>query len=152
MRTLLILASLACAIAMQPPSFKLDALNKLNTSSGDGCHTVGGKCVAPYPGNEWLHPKIHQSPDCLHLGGWHDVAGALTFKGEHHVFQALEPPSRGRDSFHSAYVLPLFVCLAGVFPVLIAGRLARAAPRRSGGVTLSPRIWCTGKTRAVVCT
>ena len=37
---------------------------------------VGGKCVMPYPGNAWQHPKIHQSPDCLHLGGWHDVAGA----------------------------------------------------------------------------
>eukprot|EP00656_Telonema_subtile_P006023 TRINITY_DN12768_c0_g2_i1.p1 TRINITY_DN12768_c0_g2~~TRINITY_DN12768_c0_g2_i1.p1 ORF type:complete len:507 (+),score=67.93 TRINITY_DN12768_c0_g2_i1:174-1694(+) len=52
-----------------------------------GCTTVGGKCVAPYPGSAWLHPKIHQSPDCLHLDGWHDMAGALSFKGEHHVFQ-----------------------------------------------------------------
>ena len=26
--------------------------------------------VIPYPGNEWTHPKIHQSPDCLHKGGW----------------------------------------------------------------------------------
>ena len=50
-----------------------------------GCKTVGGKCVAPYPGNAWQHPKIHQSPDCLHLGGWHDMAGALTYKGEHHA-------------------------------------------------------------------
>ena len=30
-----------------------------------------GVCVAPYPGKEWQHPKIHQSPDCLHLSGWH---------------------------------------------------------------------------------
>ena len=61
-----------------------------------GCGTVGGKCVAPYPGNAWQHPKIHQSPDCLHLGGWHDVAGALTLpeKGEHHVFQGC-PTSQG---------------------------------------------------------
>ena len=59
-----------------------------------GCKQVGGKCVAPYPGADFLHPKIHQSPDCLHLGGWHDVAGALTFKGEHHVFQGC-PASLG---------------------------------------------------------
>ena len=83
---------------------------------------VGGKCVMPYPGNAWQHPKIHQSPDCLHLGGWHDVAGALPpppaapalpcsslsrplnqaragalslpEKGEHHVFQGC-PASQG---------------------------------------------------------
>ena len=54
--------------------------------SPKGCHVVGGSCVMPYPGNEWNHPKIHQSPDCLHLGGWHDMAGALTFKGMHHAF------------------------------------------------------------------
>lgn len=38
-----------------------------------GCKTVDGQCVMPYPGSDYLHPKIHQSPDCLHLGGWHDV-------------------------------------------------------------------------------
>ena len=64
-----------------------------------GCTQVGGKCVAPYPGADFLHPKIHQSPDCLHLGGWHDVAGALTFKGVHHVFQGC-PASKGWS--HSA--------------------------------------------------
>jgi hypothetical protein len=64
-----------------------------------GCHEVGGKCVMPYPGADFLHPKIHQSPDCLHLGGWHDVAGALTFEGEHHVFQGC-PASAGWS--HSA--------------------------------------------------
>lgn len=68
-----------------------------------GCKTWDGKCVAPYPGNEWQHPKIHQSPDCLHLGGWHDMAGALTFDGvnglEHHAFQGC-PASQGWS--HSA--------------------------------------------------
>ena len=88
-----------------------------------GCTTVGGQCIMPYPGNKWQHPKIHQSPDCcafdparaivfcsssrtptasvtlhcgtaVHLGGWHDVAGALTFKGEHHIFQGC-PVSQG---------------------------------------------------------
>ena len=64
-----------------------------------GCTQVGGKCVAPYPGADFLHPKIHQSPDCLHLRGWHDVAGALTFQGVHHVFQGC-PASKGWS--HSA--------------------------------------------------
>ena len=56
-----------------------------------GCKAWDGECIAPYPGNVWQHPKIHQSPDCLHIGGWHDMAGALTFVGvnglEHHAFQ-----------------------------------------------------------------
>ena len=68
-----------------------------------GCKTWDGKCVQPYPGEEWQHPKIHQSPDCLHLGGWHDMAGALTFDGtnglEHHAFQGC-PASQGWS--HSA--------------------------------------------------
>eukprot|EP00040_Diaphanoeca_grandis_P043581 m.9702 g.9702 ORF g.9702 m.9702 type:complete len:637 (-) comp7875_c0_seq1:107-2017(-) len=41
----------------------------------------------PYPGANYTHPKIHQSPDCLHDHGWHDMAGALTFDGVHHAFQ-----------------------------------------------------------------
>ena len=32
-------------------------------------------------------PKIHNAPACLNKGGWHDIAGALTYKGTHHVFQ-----------------------------------------------------------------
>lgn len=40
-----------------------------------------------YPGAPWIAPKIHHSPSCLWKHGWHDVAGALTFKGTHHVFQ-----------------------------------------------------------------
>ena len=47
----------------------------------------------PYPGPAFIAPKIHHSPDCLHEGGWHDVAGALTFKGTHHVWQGC--PGRG---------------------------------------------------------
>ena len=43
--------------------------------------------VAGYPGPAWVAPKLHHSPDCLHHASWHDVAGALTFKGTHHVFQ-----------------------------------------------------------------
>ena len=41
----------------------------------------------PYPGPAWTSPKIHHSPGCLHRGGWHDIAAALTFSGSHHVFQ-----------------------------------------------------------------
>lgn len=48
----------------------------------------------PYPGPDYTHPKIHQSPDCLHRRGWHDMAGALTFKGVHHAFQGC-PASGG---------------------------------------------------------
>ena len=54
----------------------------------ENCKTWDGKCVMPYPGDSWTHPKIHQSPDCLHLGGWHDVAGALSYKGDHHVMSS----------------------------------------------------------------
>ena len=53
-----------------------------------------GACAASYPGPSYVAPKIHHSPDCLHIGGWHDVAGALTFKGTHHVFQGC-PASSG---------------------------------------------------------
>jgi len=60
----------------------------------DSCKEVGGKCNEPYPGPEYTHPKLHQSPDCLHIGGWHDMAGALTFKGVHHAFQGC-PASQG---------------------------------------------------------
>ena len=47
----------------------------------------------PYPGPPYVQSKIHQSPDCLHEGGWHDMAGALTYLAEgeatvtHHAFQ-----------------------------------------------------------------
>jgi len=50
--------------------------------------------LPPYPGPNFTHPRIHQSPDCLHLDGWHDIAGALTHKGLHHVFQGC-PASGG---------------------------------------------------------
>ncbi len=45
-------------------------------------------------------PKVHHSPSCLHIEGWHDVAGALTFKGHHHVFQGC-PASSGWSHAHS---------------------------------------------------
>ena len=30
----------------------------------------------------------------MHIGGWHDIAGALTFNDEHHIFQGC-PASLG---------------------------------------------------------
>eukprot|EP00041_Stephanoeca_diplocostata_P037996 m.1466875 g.1466875 ORF g.1466875 m.1466875 type:complete len:661 (+) comp25138_c0_seq20:3388-5370(+) len=59
-----------------------------------GCTSVNGTCDVPYPGENFTHPKIHQSPDCLHLDGWHDMAGALSYKGTHHAFQGC-PKSTG---------------------------------------------------------
>ena len=53
-----------------------------------------GPAPGPYPGPDYQHPKIHNSPECLHIRGWHDVAGALSYKGEHHVFQGC-PESGG---------------------------------------------------------
>ena len=48
----------------------------------------------PYPGPDALKPRIHLSPDCLHVGGWHDMAAALTHEGVHHAFQGC-PASGG---------------------------------------------------------
>ena len=59
------------------------------------CPSGFDACVCPGPwGDGWEEPKIHQSPDCLHLHGWHDMAGALTHKGVHHAFQGC-PASGG---------------------------------------------------------
>jgi hypothetical protein len=41
----------------------------------------------PYPGPSWSWPTLHNSPPCLHAGGWHDVAGALLWDGTAHLFQ-----------------------------------------------------------------
>eukprot|EP00299_Pterocystis_sp_00344_P013836 c6820_g1_i1.p1 GENE.c6820_g1_i1~~c6820_g1_i1.p1 ORF type:complete len:642 (-),score=131.63 c6820_g1_i1:877-2802(-) len=46
----------------------------------------------PYPGDNWIVPQIHYSPDCLRVGGWHDIAGTMTLVEDddsliHHVFQ-----------------------------------------------------------------
>ena len=41
-----------------------------------------------FPGPEHLHPKIHYTRDEVSCrGGWHDIAGALTHRGVHHVYQ-----------------------------------------------------------------
>eukprot|EP01047_Picozoa_sp_COSAG01_P035633 COSAG01_NODE_2746_length_7150_cov_2.735924_4_plen_738_part_00 len=41
----------------------------------------------PYPGPSFVHPLIHHSPDPLHIGGWHDMTGALTHGGQYHTWQ-----------------------------------------------------------------
>ena len=41
-----------------------------------------------YPGDAHLHPTIHFAPDVVaNQGGWHDIAGAFTSNGIHHIFQ-----------------------------------------------------------------
>eukprot|EP00756_Hemistasia_phaeocysticola_P052942 Hpha_TRINITY_DN28274_c0_g1::TRINITY_DN28274_c0_g1_i1::g.116785::m.116785 len=51
--------------------------------------SVSAQCSMgpPYPGPWWQVPTVHNSPTCLHNGGWHDIAGAFTLGTEHHVFQ-----------------------------------------------------------------
>ncbi|GMI60365.1 hypothetical protein ScalyP_jg6725 [Parmales sp. scaly parma] len=44
--------------------------------------------ASAYPGEEFLHPTIHFSHSAVaNGGGWHDIAGAFTNKGKHHIFQ-----------------------------------------------------------------
>ena len=41
-----------------------------------------------YPGDAHLHPTLHFTPSYISdRGGWHDIAGAITHKGVHHIFQ-----------------------------------------------------------------
>ena len=41
-----------------------------------------------FPGPVHLHPQIHFAPSVVsEHGGWHDIAGAFTHKGLHHIFQ-----------------------------------------------------------------
>jgi hypothetical protein len=59
-----------------------------------GTHWTGATCPIPppappppYPGPAWVVPTVHNSPACTHLPNWHDIAGALYYKGAWHVFQ-----------------------------------------------------------------
>ena len=63
-----------------------------------------GPVHRPYPGPTWNHPRIHQSPDCLHDSGWHDMAGAITFNGLHHAFQGCPSAGGWSHSISSDYV------------------------------------------------
>ena len=41
-----------------------------------------------FPGSPHLQPAIHFAPDYVALKrGWHDIAGAITHKGIHHIYQ-----------------------------------------------------------------
>jgi hypothetical protein len=53
-----------------------------------------------YPGPAFQRPKIHNSPDCLHNPGWHDMAGAISVGRVHHVFQGC-PDGPGSDSWNN---------------------------------------------------
>jgi hypothetical protein len=42
----------------------------------------------PFPGPAFLRPKVHFAPPIVAThGSWHDIAGAFTHKGRHHIFQ-----------------------------------------------------------------
>lgn len=58
--------------------------------TGAAPRATGAECqnpAPPYPGPTWQHPVFHNSPGCLHIGGWHDIAGALYWDGVYNVFQ-----------------------------------------------------------------
>jgi hypothetical protein len=88
-----------CCLKNRVPSIEVTAMHWTGVvprAIGPDGH-VNNVCAdppPPYPGDEWLHPKIHNSPNCLHEGGWHDIAGALSHRGTHHVFQGC-PHSHG---------------------------------------------------------
>ena len=70
------------------------------------CTDAADCCAWPswfYPGPAYTHPKVHNSPNCLHNHGWHDMAGALTIGGQHHVFQGCpDGPGAGAWGDHPA--------------------------------------------------
>ena len=83
----------------KPTCYSLDgACCFLRTAAAYGAGSTNpgatGGSTEPLPAFDFNNPKIHQSPDCVHEGGWHDMAGALTFKGVHHSFQGC-PASGG---------------------------------------------------------
>ena len=44
--------------------------------------------VTSFPGPQHLHPTVHYARGLVsQQGGWHDIAGAITSKGVHHIFQ-----------------------------------------------------------------
>jgi len=69
-----------------------------------------GKCLPPppppppppFPGPAWVAPTVHNSPLCTHLPNWHDIAGALFYKGFWHVFQGSAACNGVRAGWHHA--------------------------------------------------
>lgn len=43
--------------------------------------------VPPPPSPAYLTPKIHFVKAVYNNGGWHDIAGAITHNGVHHIYQ-----------------------------------------------------------------
>ena len=51
-------------------------------------HLLSVSLVVAFPGEAFLHPTIHFTPSYVSdKGGWHDVAGAITHNGVHHIYQ-----------------------------------------------------------------
>ena len=50
--------------------------------------------------------SVHFTRSCLARGGWHDVAGAITINGTHHVFQGC--PNAGGWRYVPLFLLALF--------------------------------------------
>lgn len=64
--------------------------NVSGTSPGGGWHTYMKDYVPPprFPGPLYLQPNVHFAPPVVATrGGWHDIAGAFTYNGLHHIFQ-----------------------------------------------------------------
>ena len=74
-------ATAACLVAAPA-----DAGHTESECTGIGPNGKKGP-AQPYPGPAWIPPKIHHSPDCLHVHNPHDIAAAITLDGVHHVWQ-----------------------------------------------------------------
>ena len=51
-----------------------------------------------FPTADFLRPRYHHSPPCVHQSGWHDITAALSYKGKYHVFMGCPG---GDGWFHS---------------------------------------------------
>jgi hypothetical protein len=95
----------------------------------------GGKCAAPpaptpppFPGPAWVAPTVHNSPLCTHLPNWHDIAGALFWKGFWHVFQGSSACNGVRAGWHHAVSSNLVDWTKCVLPARGGDPLPRAPP------------------------
>jgi hypothetical protein len=91
-----------CYLKWRVPSQEANATThwtgQASRATGPACADPSGP---PYPGPSWSWPALHNSPPCLHIGGWHDIAGALLWDGTAHVFQGC-PGSDWDGGWHHA--------------------------------------------------
>ena len=81
------LSGLASLAASTPPSPPLSLFKPLG-GSDQSFEAATPSSTVGYPGSSYLHPKIHFTPSVVSdQGGWHDIAGCITHKGVHHVYQ-----------------------------------------------------------------